>query len=42
MTPAAPVRLAVVTEPPVRTEVDAPFGLGVVVEDAYGNVVTSY
>jgi hypothetical protein len=42
VTPAAPVRVVVVSEPPASVTVDAPFGLGVVVEDAFGNVVPSY
>jgi subtilase family serine protease len=42
VTPAAPSRLVVVTEPPANVNLGAPFGLTVAVEDNFGNVETAY
>jgi hypothetical protein len=38
VTPAAPARLVVVSEPPSQVNVAAPFGVVVAVEDIYGNL----
>jgi hypothetical protein len=40
--PAAPARAVIFDEPPAALAVDAPIGLGVVVVDAFGNVVSQY
>jgi hypothetical protein len=42
VTPAAPACVQIVNEPPAALAVDAPFELGVVVMDAFGNVVSQY
>ena len=42
VTPAAPARLVVTTPPPSGVTAGGPFGVGVSVEDAYGNLVTGF
>ena len=40
VTPAAPTRLVIISEPPFRVGVNEPFGLTVAVEDSFGNLET--
>ncbi len=40
--PSAPTQLVVTVEPPVSATAGAGFGLGVAVQDAFGNAVTGY
>jgi len=42
VTPAAPARLVVISEPPSRVEVNQPFGISVAVEDVFGNLETTF
>jgi virginiamycin B lyase len=42
VSPAAAVKLAITTQPPASVVVNAGFGFTAAVEDAYGNVVTSW
>src|SRR5262245_40899373 len=41
VTPAAATQLVIVTQPPPNVALNAPFGLVLAIEDAYGNIVTS-
>ncbi len=42
VTPGPPITLAVYAEPPGAATAGAPFGAGVLAEDAYGNVATTF
>ena len=42
VTPAAPAKLEVLVQPPANMVAGADFGLGIVVEDAYGNLATQF
>jgi streptogramin lyase len=41
VTPAAPTQLVITQQPPATVKVSSPFGLQALIEDQYGNVVTS-
>ena len=42
ISPAAPAQLAITTQPSASVTAGSGFGLGVAVEDAFGNVVTGF